>query len=362
MSDPIPEIRLALFGPSASGKTTFLASYFGNQQRNSFEETYGYRLEADDVSDGNQLLSRYYRMESGEFPLGTQEFSEYRFALKVANIPNPGLHIVWYDYPGGWWEHSPKDESEEEARKAALKELLTSHVGILLIDGMKYSNDGLPYVRQLLDQFRAEARRIKDEFAAGGNPLGGLPKQWIIAISKSDLLPEGTTAESVCKDVVSGAADQLSGVAKAVNSKSFGQQFLLLSSVQGDGSRVLDAHEFVGLQLVAPVALLSVLAELAEKADKGAGYGLLSAVVERLAAVIDLVDKLDNFLPLKYQILTKILKALALQKGLDKGAEYFREKQAVAAKRGRALEAVAAAMRAELASPVADHVYFQNQP
>lgn len=37
----IPEIRIALFGQSASGKTTLLASCFGNQQRNSFEKEHG---------------------------------------------------------------------------------------------------------------------------------------------------------------------------------------------------------------------------------------------------------------------------------------------------------------------------------
>src|ERR1051325_2964271 len=97
----VPEIRLALFGQSMSGKTTFLASYFGNQQRNSFEEAHGYRLEAEDVSDGNKLLARYYRMEEGEFPLGTEQFSEFRFGLKTNGLPTPGLGIVWYDYPGG---------------------------------------------------------------------------------------------------------------------------------------------------------------------------------------------------------------------------------------------------------------------
>ena len=361
MKNDVPEIRLALFGPSASGKTTFLASYFGNQQRNSFEEAHGYRLEAADVSDGNQLLARYYRMEKGEFPLGTEQFFEYRFGFKVGGLPEPGLHVVWYDYPGGWWERTPKDDSEKAARRDALAKLLTSHVGILLVDGMKYVSEGLPYVRHLLDQFRNEARRISDEFAASGAPLESLPKQWIIAISKADLLPADVTAEKVCRDIVSGAADQLAGVAKAVNSKSFGSQYLLLSSVRGDGGHVIDAHEFIGLQLVAPVALVSVLSELADKAAKGSGFGILRTILERLSALVDLVDKLDDFLPPKYQVLTQLLKALALKDGIDKGADYFREKQAAAAKKGKVLEAAAAALRAELASTAAQRAFFRNQ-
>ncbi len=357
----IPEIRLALFGPSASGKTTFLASYFGNQQRNSFEEERGYRLESDDVSDGNQLLSRYYKLESGEFPLGTEQFAEYRFGLKVQGLPEPGLRIVWYDYPGGWWERTPKDLSEKQARRDALAKLLTSHVGILLIDGMRYQTEGIPYIQHLFDQFKAEVRRISDEFAAVNSPLDAFPTQWILALSKADLLPPGKTAESVCKEIVSEAADQLAGLAKALNSKAFGHQFLLLASVRGDGSRVVDAHQYLGLHLIAPIALLSVLSELAEKAARGSGYGVLRAVVERLSALVDLIDKLDDFLPPKYQVLTKMLKALSLKDGLDKGTDHFREKQNSAAKRGKSLDAAAAAMRAELTSATTLPVYYRNQ-
>lgn len=357
----IPEIRLALFGPSGSGKTTFLASYFGNQQRNSFEQANGYRLEAEDVSHGNLLLSRYYKMEQGQFPLGTEQFFEYAFGLKVHGLPEAGLRIIWYDYPGGWWERTPKDESEKQARRDALAKLLTSQVGVLLVDGMRYQAEGMAYVRGFFDQFRHEARRISDEFASAGNPLELLPRQWIIAVSKIDLLPSGTTAAAICKEIVAGAADQIAGLASAVKSSSFGHQYLLLSSVRGDGAQVLDAHAYVGLQLVAPVALVSVLSELVEKAGKGTTFGVVTAIVERLSALVALIDKLDDFLPRKYQILTQLLNALALKEGLNKSADYFREKQKNAAKRGRGLEAAAAAMRAELASPAAQLAYYRNQ-
>jgi hypothetical protein len=359
----VPEIRLALFGPSGSGKTTLLASYFGNQQRNSFEETHGYRLEADDVSQGNQLLARYYRMEEGEFPLGTEQFFEYRFGFKVLGLPEPAFHVVWYDYPGGWWERTPKDDSEKAARRDALAKLLLSHVGILLVDGMKYKSEGLPYVRHLLDLFRNEVRRISDEFAACGTPLEQewFPKQWIIAISKADLLPADVTAEKVCRDIVSRATDQLGGVAKAVNSKSFGRQYLLLSSVRGDSSHVIDAHDFIGLQLIAPITLLSVLSELAEKANKDSGSGFLKTIFGGLSALLDLIDKLDDFLPPKYQPLSRLLKALEIKDGIDKRAEYYRQQQYAAAKKGDALKAAVNALRAELASPAAQRAFYRNQ-
>lgn len=104
-------------------------------------------------------------MEKGEFPLGTAQFFEYRFGFKVGGLPEPGLHIVWFDYPGGWWERTPKDDSEKAARRDALAKLLTSHVGILLVDGMKYVSEGLPYVRHQLDQF---ATGLPNKSRAGG--------------------------------------------------------------------------------------------------------------------------------------------------------------------------------------------------
>ncbi len=361
MAEAVPEIRFALFGPSGSGKTTLLSSYFGNQQRNNFEESHGYRLEAEDTSDGNQLLSRYYEMEKGKFPLGTESFSEYDFVFKVHGLTRPSLRIVWYDYPGGWWEKTPGDDEEHNARKQALEKLLKSHVGILLIDGSMYLSNGLSYVRHLFDQFRNEARKIADEFAEAGQPIDALPQQWIIAISKADVLPDGTTAEAVCKDIVAGANDQLAGFAKVFNSRAFGSQYLLLSSVRGDGNRVLNAHAYLGLPLIAPIGLLSVLDELAKRASKGQGYGTLRAIFKRLAALVSFIDRLDDFLPPKYQVLTQLLKALALQEGLDKGVDYFRDKQQQAAEKGQHLAAAVAAMKAELSTDEAQQVYFRNQ-
>jgi GTPase SAR1 family protein len=361
MNEEIPELRIALFGASGSGKTTLLASYFGNQQRNGFEEAHGYRLEAVDASDGNRLLQRYYQMENGAFPLGTEKFSEYAFGLKVHDLPTPSLRIVWYDYPGGWWETAPKDDAEKTERKAAIAKLLSSHVGILLVDAQRLMERGSEYIRHTLDQFKNEARKVADELAASGTPIEELPRHWIIAVSKADLLPANTTAESVCKQIVSDAADQLAGVGNAVHAQNFGKQYILLASVKGDGSRVIDAQSYQGLQLIAPVSLVSALNEVAHNADRGIPAGAARFVLEKLGVLVELIDSLDNFLPLKYQALTIILQKLAVKDGIDMSVEFFREKQQKAAHKGKAVEAAAAAMNAELASDGARTTYFRNQ-
>lgn len=356
-----PEVRVALFGMKGAGKTTLLASYFGNQQRHAFEERHGYRLEAADAAQGSVLLSRYYRLEGGDFPIGTDGFDTLRFGLKVHELPTPSLDVVWYDYPGGWWESAPGDEAERAARRQALERLLDSHAAILLIDSERYMAEGFTYVRSLLDQFRAEIRRIVNELSALGKPPD-FPEQWLIAFSKADLLPERSTALTLAEELREAAADQLSGVQKAVGgSSSFGREYLLLSAVRGDGRRVLDAHQSLGLTAIAPLVLLGALSRVAEKNGRGAIWGTLATTLDVLRGVTEAIDKLDDFLPAKYRVLTVLLKALRTKEGLSVSAEKLRARQKSAAHRGKALDAAAYALRAELASAETERAYFKTR-
>ncbi len=356
-----PEVRIALFGMKGAGKTTLLASYFGNQQRHAFEETHGYRLEAADAAQGSLLLSRYYRLEGGAFPVGTDGFDELRFGFKVHELPTPSLSVVWYDYPGGWWETAPSDEAERSARRNALQNLLESHAAILLIDSERYLSEGLGYVRSLLDQFRAEIRRITGELSALGK-TPEFPEQWLIAFSKADLLDPRATALSLGQTLRAGAADQLSGVRKAVGgAASFGQEYLLLSAVRGDGRKVLDAHQTLGLTAIAPIVLLGALAQVAERTGRGKVWGTLATLLEVMRGLSDAVDKLDDLLPPKFRALTLLLKALRTKQGLSIGADSLRKKQRSAAQRGKALDAVAYALRAELGSAETERAYFRER-
>jgi hypothetical protein len=355
-----PEVRIALFGMKGAGKTTLLASYFGNQQRHAFEQRHGYRLEAADAGQSSMLLSRYYRLESGNFPIGTDSFDELRFGFKVHELPTPSLDVVWFDYPGGWWETAPGDEAERSARRAALQKLLGSHAALLLIDSERYLREGVTYVRSLLDQFRAEIRRITGELSALGQQPE-YPEQWLIAFSKADLLGEGATAHAIGEQLQREALDQIEGVRKAVGgAASFGQEYLLLSAVRGDGGRVLDAHQTLGLTAIAPLVLLGALNQVAARSGRGQAWGTLATLLELLRNVADLVDTVDDILPAKYQVLTKLLRALRTKEGLSTGAEKLRERQKSAAHRGRLLDAAAYALRAELASPETARAYFKS--
>jgi hypothetical protein len=307
------------------------------------------------------LLSRYYRLEGGDFPIGTDGFDTLRFGLKVHELPVPSLDVVWYDYPGGWWETAPSDEAERDARRKALELLLDSHAAILLIDSERYAREGITYARSLLDQFRAEIRRIVNELSALGK-APDFPDQWLIAFSKADLLPERTTALTLAQELREGAADQLLGVHKAVGgSSSFGREFLLLSAVRGDGRRVLDAHQSLGLTAIAPLVLLGALSRVAEKTHRGAVWGTLATMLDVMRGLTEAVDKLDDILPGKYRVLTVLIKALRAKEGLSLSADKLRARQRTAAHRGKTLDAAAYALRAELTSQETERAYFKTR-
>jgi hypothetical protein len=80
-----------------------------------------------------------------------------------------------------------------------------------------------------------------------------------------------------------------------------------------------------------------------------------------LRNLTEVVDKLDDFLPPKYRVLTVLLKALRTKEGLTVSAEKLRQKQGAAARRGKALDAAAYALRAELASPETARAYFKTR-
>ncbi len=361
MSKTQEEVRIALFGPSSSGKTSLLASYYGNQQRAGFEEKHGYHLTVEDTSAGNRLLARYYRMEEGDFPLGTDTFEEYCFGFKVHELTEPSFKIVWYDYPGGWWEDTPKDEDEDQVRRDTFRNLLQSHAGILLIDGEQYNKRGTAYVHYLLDQFKNEIRQIKDCLSSEGKPIEAFPKQWIIAISKADILPENITAEDICKKIVSDSNDQLEGLKKAVDSADFGCQYMLISSVKGEGKKVINSHKYIGLQLIAPVVLLSILSECAEKIGKRRIFGPFAGIFRKLQSFVGLIDKIDDFLPKKYQLISHLIKSMHIHEGLDKGEGFFKKKRADAVQKGEKIDAAVAAMKVELVSEAAQHAFYRNQ-
>lgn len=357
----VPEIRIALFGQRHSGKSTLLASYYGHQQTNAFNQKHGYTLRAD-AGVGNTLLSRFYAMQDGAFPDSTTIFSEYKFDLLVNDVPKPSLRITWYDYPGEWWTETPKNDEEARVRKDALSKLLGSHVGILLVDGEKYRQDPKGYVCSMLSQFRQEILRLRDDCAAAGKPMTEFPEFWILAISKADLLPESVKAKDVAKDVLANSLIPLQDIAQAMDSQAFGNQFLLLSSAKGDGGRVVDPQKYVGLQLVAPLALAPALSIEAQRRMRGLGLDPVADWVMRFGpSTRDFLARVAVRLPGPWKAIAPMLLVLLSDENIKGTADKMREIASNEVKKGKFIEAAATLLFAELQTPEADRAFHQVQ-
>lgn len=335
-----------------------LAAYYGSQQTDSFMEEYGYRLSADSAEDGNTLLSRYYQLEEGVFPASSSDVHEYSFSFVVGGLKEPSFKLKWLDYPGGWWEREPSDAGEKAERDAAIRSLLASHAVILLLDGERYVKEGQAYVKKALDQFRNEGEKIK-RASLEEDQGDSWPRNWIIAISKADLLPAAATAESVSIELLKGSLDSINGIDRLFGDDSYGVRVLLLSSVKARKSKIVDAHCHIGFPMLAPAVLLSSLEEVRNRAPEGKLAGVGGMTLTGLRKMVGLVDRLDDFLPEKYQFITIILQAIELDTILKTGAEVFRKRQEKAVRRKQFQLAGIEALKAQMASEEGRKVYFQ---
>jgi len=142
--------------------------------------------------------------------------------------------------------------------------LLGSDVALLLVDGQRLldnSGDEERYLKSLLTNFRNVLLSLKDDLLEDGKPLVEFPRIWILALSKSDLLPNlnvfefrDLLIEKACDDI-----DELrkvvAGLVEAGDALSVGEDFMLLSSAKFDADKI-DVTKRVGLELILPLAAM----------------------------------------------------------------------------------------------------------
>lgn len=376
----LQRITIAFFGPSAAGKTTLVSTYYGLQQRHTYEKIHGYRLAALDARDGNALLKNYYGMQDGRFPQATViRAHTYRFELKLSGLPNPAFQIDWLDYPGGWWESDPEDAQERERRQQTILGLLNAQVGFLLLDGAEYRNEGSAYLKRSLDHFKNEVRKWQDEVRKTQGLRLPVIEEWVIALTKSDLFGDDFTAETFCRRVIADAHEQLDGLGATLYGseegsqeklpiKSFGTRFLLLSSAQvdpADRNRVRSVENPLGLELITPAAFASILDRIAKVHGSQNLKQHLPWWQRALLSVANIVTegRLERAVGRRYQPLLLLLRAVgALVKfdGQQRSAE-LRAEQRRLAKEGKMMEAAVTAMQSELESEHAQRCFYQSQ-
>jgi hypothetical protein len=259
----VREQHIAVFGESGSGKTVMVSSFFGPTQEGSYSNDL-WDLVADDTGQGNRLYQNYLGMrDRATAPLATRfEATTYYFSVKLKSGDNPAskkrpfdaLRLAWHDYPGEWFEESPRSEEEANRRVDTFRSLLRSDVAL--------------YLKSLLTNFRQGLLRLKEDLLGDEDRLVEFPRIWILALSKADLFPDWDVY--AFRDLVVGkAAEHVEGLRETLQdlvdtpqALSVGEDFMLLSSAKfelsSDGPEPveIDVTQRVGLDLILPVASL----------------------------------------------------------------------------------------------------------
>ncbi|MET4639566.1 ATP/GTP-binding protein [Mycetocola sp. 2940] len=317
------EQQIAVFGERGSGKTVLLSSFYGGAQEPEFQKTSLFDVVADDTSDGNRLHQNYLGMKkTASLPMSNQlKATSYSFSVKRRKVPGSkaknakqveDLRLIWHDYPGEWFEQDPNGPVEAARRVETFRSLLTSDVALLLVDAqrlMDNSGEEERYLKALFTNLKNGLLKLRDDLLEDGKPLVMFPRVWVVALSKSDLLPDFDVCE--LRDlIVEKAAGELSelrtvlgGFIQAPDALSVGEDFVLLSSAKFEPGSI-EVTKRIGLDLILPMAAMLPLSRtigwiLAMKKGGEVANHLLSTVTP-LVLLITTKIKLPG--PLKFVV------------------------------------------------------------
>ncbi|PTQ89053.1 TRAFAC clade GTPase domain-containing protein [Agitococcus lubricus] len=279
---PLQTLKVAFLGGRGSGKTTLLASYLGHMASSRWQKEHQYYLGTPDSADSKRLNALYQGLCEGFFPEATiKRASAYRFHMHVQDCAGVPLEIQWLDYPGEWWEREPADAKERKQRDECLKRMVTSQVCFLVIDGAELNKHGEKYLRAHLAHMTNEIANLLRQTAGRKKRNQQLRDMvWVMALSKADLLENNLTAADFADFVNRYAGDQLDTLRQRLGEAgcpSFGMNYLLFSSVLGSGQKIIDINKYIGLDLIAPLALRTILEKELQQIEK-------SAVLKRIFA------------------------------------------------------------------------------
>ena len=269
------EQHIAVFGEGGSGKTVMVSSFYGATQEPQYLKKSLFYIVADDFGQGNRLQRNYLGMrDSARLPEPTRfAATSYSFSVKLKDGSNAkamkarpfdALRLVWHDYPGEWFEQDVSGPEEAQRRVDTFRSLLGSDVALVLVDGQRLlDNVGEEerYLKSLLTNFRNGLLSLKDDLLEEGKPLVEFPRIWVMALSKSDLLPNMDVFKfrDLLIDKAGDDIDELrkviAGLVEAGDALSVGEDFVLLSSAKFDAGKI-EVTERIGLELILPLAAM----------------------------------------------------------------------------------------------------------
>lgn len=266
------EQHIAVFGESGSGKTVLISSFFGPTQEDGYGERNLFDVVADDTGQGAKLFQNYLGMRNSARVPEPNKFTSiaYSFSVKRAKglvtdparrVPLEEVRLVWHDYPGEWFTQGVTGE-EAARRVEGFRALLGSDIALLLVDAqLLLDNAGQEeaYLRSLFFNYRTGLEGLRDDILDDGEPLVEFPRIWVVALSKSDLMPD-TDAQKFKELIVEKSAGDLDRLRKTIASMvaapealSVGEDFLLLSSAKFRPGEI-EVTQRVGVDLLLPIA------------------------------------------------------------------------------------------------------------
>ena len=178
--------------------------------------------------------------------------------------PFDALRLIWFDYPGEWFEQDTSGPSEARHKAETFENLLRSDVAFLLVDGerlLHHAGEEEKYLKSLFHNFRTGLMALERELVTDEGPIDRFPRIWILALTKSDLMDDVDVYDF--RDLVIGkAADDLEELRKQIaafvgdgDALSVGEDFLLLSSAKFEPDKI-DVDQRVGVDLILPLAAI----------------------------------------------------------------------------------------------------------
>jgi hypothetical protein len=268
------EQQIAVFGESGSGKTVLISSFYGHALEPHLMKDSLFNVVADDAAQSVQLHQNYLGMrDSANLPMGTRfSATPYAFSIKRKESDlwtkksgaSEDLRLIWHDYPGEWFSREPNGADETQRRLDTFKSLLGSDVALLLIDAQKLldnSGNEERYLKSLFTNFRMRLQNLKQDLLVDEKPLVNFPRIWMMALSKSDLVPNLDVVG--LRDLVIGKAggelvelrNALAALVESNDALSVGEDFVLLSSAKFEPGKI-EVAERVGLDLLLPIAAM----------------------------------------------------------------------------------------------------------
>ncbi|NEK85108.1 ATP/GTP-binding protein [Blastococcus saxobsidens] len=307
------EQHIAVFGESGSGKTVLLSSFYGATQEPQYLKDSLFHVVADDIGQGSRLHRNYLGMKSSARVPAANHFAATSYAFSVKLKPGPdaeagpnALRLVWHDYPGEWFEQDVSGPEEGQRRVDTFRSLVRSDVALLLVDAQRLldnAGEEERYLKSLFANLKNGLLSLRDDLLDDGKPLVEFPRIWVLALSKSDLLPDldvfafrdlliekASDDIGLLREVI---ADMVEGRAAL----SVGEDFALLSSARFEAGRI-ELTDRVGLDLILPLA---AMLPLERHIDWAESQQLPAQVAENLLGgitpVVDVLFKRLSGLP-----------------------------------------------------------------